>query len=293
MKQLLLEGKRVSIVCHDSGGANQIIAMLQGGLLDKVLAYMEGPAKNLWDISFPNKQISQSLDEALSNCSILISGTGWESDLEYNARKMAGNRGVYNIAVLDHWVNYRERFVRNGQLFMPDEIWVVDEQARKLASEKFPRAKIELKDNIYLDQQVEAIQPMSETDGNTLVYLLEPIRDDWGRGEAGEFQALNYFLSKLKDLQISPNTQVRLRPHPAEPLRKYNSFLEKQDQWKIILDSGTLAESISRCRWVAGCQTYAMTIALKAGRVVFCSLPPWAPRCSLPHAGIIHIKDIS
>jgi hypothetical protein len=36
-----------------------------------------------------------------------------------------------------------------------------------------------------------------------------------------------------------------------------------------------------------------MVIALAAGRKVVCTLPPWAPECTLPHDGLIHLKKIS
>ena len=60
----------------------------------------------------------------------------------------------------------------------------------------------------------------------------------------------------------------------------------------MFIDKGSLSDALSRAKWVAGCQTYAMTLALKAGRIVFGTLPPWAPVCVLPHEGIIHLKDM-
>jgi hypothetical protein len=35
-----------------------------------------------------------------------------------------------------------------------------------------------------------------------------------------------------------------------------------------------------------GCESMALVVALAAGREVFSSLPPWAPPCRLPHAGV-------
>ena len=58
-------------------------------------------------------------------------------------------------------------------------------------------------------------------------------------------------------------------------------------------ESADLAEAIGRVSYVAGCETYAMVIALAAGRKVVCTLPPWAPECTLPHDGLIHLKKIS
>ena len=61
--------------------------------------------------------------------SVVITGTGWSSDLEHQARKLAFSRNIPSVAVLDHWVNYRERFKRNGTSQLPGELWVSDAEA--------------------------------------------------------------------------------------------------------------------------------------------------------------------
>ena len=194
--------------------------------------------------------------------------------------------------MLDHWSDYLGRFVRDGETILPDEFWVVDEFALNLSRYIFPEAKIILKSDYYAEQQIREITPISEVTANELLYVMEPMRSDWGRCSAGEFQALRYFLKHLPELDIPKNTLIRLRPHPSDPPGKYEEFLNYKDGQGIIIDDGDFTKSLSRARWVAGCQTYAMTIALKTERKVFCSLPPWAPACNLPHSGLLHVKDL-
>lgn len=282
---------RVGIVCHDAGGANQILAMCGEPGLAGALGYMEGPARDLWRQTFPGRELAGSLAELLSRIGTLVSGTGWASDLEYDAREFARRHGIRSIAVLDHWTNYRERFERRGCVILPDEVWVVDEYALDIARQSFPGLAIRLRRDRYAEQAAARIDPVSADQANELVYLLEPARSDWGRGEAGEFQALRYFLDILPQLGLPSDMAIRLRPHPSDPPGKYGTFIGDQGQWRILLDRGDLTQSLSRARWVAGCQTYALTLALKAGRTVYCSLPPWAPACVLPHAGLVHLKD--
>ena len=57
-------------------------------------------------------------------------------------------------------------------------------------------------------------------------------------------------------------------------------------------DAPTLAAAVSRCRWVAGCESYALIVALAAGRSVVCTLPPWAPPARLPPGKLIHLRTI-
>lgn len=283
----------VGIVCHDAGGANQIIAMCNETEFPEAQAYMEGPARSLWRIKFPSRSMANKLTELLAETRTLITGTGWAGSLEHDARVAARQLGIYSIAVLDHWTNYRERFVRDGKLVLPDEMWVVDDYAMHIAGQTFPGQRILQRPDRYAKQQLHSILPIFEIKGNELTYLLEPARSDWGRGEPGEFQALRYFLSRFPKLGLPSDTIIRLRPHPSDPPGKYDSFLKTDGAWAVLLDDEDLSAALSRSRWVAGCQTYAMTLALKAGRTVFCSLPPWAPPCVLPHAGLIHLKDMA
>jgi len=281
-----------AIACHDAGGANQILAMLNGACMDGIVAYMEGPARILWDKTFPVGRV-KNLSELWVSARTLVTGTGWASELEHLARKKAKARGIYSIAVLDHWTNYAERFARNGETVLPDELWVVDEYAWRLARDLFPSVTIKQVSDRYAEVEVCKIRAVQADAQNELVYLLEPIRSNWGRSEAGEYQALRYFLKSLPLLELPADTLIRLYPHPSDPPGKYDFFLGGVGPHEIVIDTGDLAETLSRCRWVVGCQTYAMTLALKTDKTVYCSLPPWAPACKLPHAGLVHIKDMA
>ncbi|MBV5330528.1 MAG: hypothetical protein JZU65_23340, partial [Chlorobium sp.] len=223
----------IGVVCHDAGGTNQIIAMLRHKCLGNVLAYMEGPAKVLWEDAFLDNCVISNLSELMVQITTLITGTGWGSNLEHFARLEAKAKRLYSIAVLDHWTNYEERFIRFGETVFPDELWVVDEYALQLARNIFPTLKITLIPDFYADQQVKMIAPVSAA--NEMLYLLEPMRSDWGRDEPGEFQALRYFFECLSQLSLPPDTVIRLRPHPSDPPGKYDLFLGEFDRHTTLL----------------------------------------------------------
>lgn len=291
MKSILSDP--IGIVCHDAGGANQVFAFLKELTQSTVFAYMEGPAKTIWEKNFPKCTLSSNLLETITNVNMLITGTGWASDLEHNARREAKNRGIYTVAIIDHWTNYQERFIRDEQKILPDELWVVDNYALVLARKVFPSLKVVKIHDYYSERIVNEITPIDAETPNELLYLFEPYRSYWSGQKLGEFQALEYFLKVLPQLELPRQLVVRLRPHPSDYQGKYDLYLmSSEDHYHIALDEGDLVSSISNARWVAGCQTYAMTLALKAKRVVFCTLPPWAPPCQLPHSGLIHLKDL-
>ncbi|MCG9040720.1 hypothetical protein [Laribacter hongkongensis] len=278
------------VVCHDAGGANQIFAMIRRWGAPESIT-VEGPARKIWQRDFADAP--SKLEEGLqwiSKISTLLTGTSWGSDIEHRARKVAKQHGVRSIAVLDHWTNYSERFSTGSDRVLPDEIWVVDRYAYEMARRIFPSILVSLKCDCYSQYELESIASITSSTPNEVLYLSEPARADWGRGEPGEMQAIRYFMECIPRLNLPRNTIVRLRPHPSDDAGKYDIFLERNNGLKIELDSGRLTDSLSRCRWTAGCQTYAMTLALGAGRVVYGSLPPWAPECKLPHDGIVHLR---
>ena len=283
----------LSLVCHDAGAANHMVAWLRAGDSKKhVRAHMAGPARKIWEEAFGTWGLAPSLAETLNGAASLLSGTGWATDIEHEARHMAHQSGLRVIAMVDHWSNYASRFVRAGVEVLPDEIWVVDEYALQIARATFPGCRIRLKTDVYAQQILAGLPKVAELTDNQLLYLLEPMRADWGRAIAGEFQALDYMIEHLALLKLPADTHIRLRPHPSDPPGKYDAYLSRSCGYRITLDWGNLKDSIAGAKWVVGCESFAMTLALRAGRSVFCSLPPWAPACRLPHAGLVHLKKL-
>jgi hypothetical protein len=73
---------RTAIVCHDAGAANVVVAaLLETGRKDW-RAYMQGPAKKIWESAFPEVVLYNSIEQAIEGSELLISGTGWASDVE-------------------------------------------------------------------------------------------------------------------------------------------------------------------------------------------------------------------
>jgi hypothetical protein len=279
-----------AIVCHDAGAANIVIASLRATGRSDWQAYVQGPAKKLWEASFPGIALCDSLDEALAGAELLVTGTGWASDIEHEARQIAQSLRVRTVAVIDHWVNYAERFVWHGETIWPDEFWVTDEYAFEIALRIFPGQAVFQVPNHYVEIQLHDIARVEKSGAPELLYVLEPFRADWGRGTPGEFQALDYFISRLPELGLSAETVIRLRPHPSDPQGKYCDWIDLHPEMNIELDTSlSIAESLGRATWVAGCESFALVLALMAGRKVYCTLPPWAPECRLPHDGLIHL----
>ncbi len=282
----------VAVVCHDAGAANLLIAELthSPAAPDWVLPVMEGPARRLWEAAGAPFGPPQPLDAALARAQAVVSGTGWASNFEHQARVQARERGLPSAAVIDHWVNYVERFEHDGSTVLPDEIWVYDADAKRIANAQFPGLPVRLRTNHFLADQVEAILTAPGPQAGRLLVLLEPIRYTWSHlAQPGEFEALDFLAAYIHLLQ--PGLRMHLRPHPSDPPGKYDAWIAAQTS--AVLDaSSSLAHAIAAAEWVAGCETAALPVALAAGRRVVATLPPGAPPCRLPQSGLLHLRDL-
>ena len=287
----------LAVVAHDAGAANHIAAWLSERPLTDVHGVFAGPAAAImadrcaWLDNRP-------LDSALAGAAALLSGTGWASTLEYDARVLARARGCRSVAVLDHWTDYRERFSRGGVEVLPDEIWVADDEAFRLAGDTFAGLPVRQLSNTYLTNLVANVrraEPPAEDRSRHLLYVLEPIRDDWGPlPRPGEFLALDFFAHQLGRLHLPEDVQIRLRPHPSDPVGKYDAWIAAHPELRLELDvQPTLEAALAWAGTVVGCQTYAMVVALAAGRRVVCSIPPGMQQCRLPHADILCLADLT
>jgi len=290
----------VAVVCHDAGAANIILTWLEAHLArfpednHFLQTYLAGPALGLlshFDLS--GLTLQPDPESALEGARTLVAGTGWGSTLELGAFIKGQAAGLRCISVIDHWINYAERFVIGGLRARPSELWVTDTYALEMAKGAFPDAVVVLRNNTFLERSVSRIgHPVSVPGVTRVLYTLEPIRESWGQGSRpGEFQALDYFFENINRLGIRAAAEVCLRPHPSESAEKYRAYVHESGPVRVLLDAGRpLEQAIVWADIVVGCRTMAMVIALAARRRVVSSLPPWSPPCRLPHAGIEHLR---
>jgi hypothetical protein len=275
---------RVCVVSHDAGGAEILANYVAQNNVDYRLV-LEGPAVGVFQRRLgPNK--SWSLAQALAGCDWCLTGTGWQSDLEWRAVGEAKQIGLRTVAFLDHWVNYPERFERNGVVHLPDEIWVGDEEAQALARKHFPGVTVELVPNPYfahVAREIEACKrerPSEPSEGGKVLFVCENISGHaqlrhgdaryWGYTE---FDALEYFFSRIQDLGMRIE-QVTLRPHPSDPPRKYEDVIARHAPLARLGGSKSLIQEIVDADVVAGCESMALIPAILANKRVLCAVPP-------------------
>ena len=287
----------IGVVCNDAGASNLIAHWLKDTYEDlDINCFVKGPAKIIFNNVCPEIRFLE-LYSLIKNSNTLLTGTGWSTSLEHDARKLMKSKLGKNISVLDHWTNYRERFEFSSELILPENIIVSDAISFRLARKIFPDIEVREFKNNYLENICSSITKNKITinePSNNILYVLEPIRDDWGKlDKPGEFIALDYFVQNISKLGFKNNIKIKLRIHPSENKEKYLNWIHLNQSLDISIDSDkSLEQAISWSDTVVGCQTYAMVVALAAGRKVLTSIPPIMPRCKLPHKEIFTLEDL-
>ena len=293
----------ICIVSHDAGGAEILASYVAQRRLDCVFV-LEGPAVKVFERRLGPINLS-SLHEAVAKCDWLLCGTSWQSDIEWRALGMGRQRGKRTVAFLDHWGHYRERFIRQGQTHLPDEIWVGDEMAEARAYEYFPESHISLVPNPYFEDLKRNLaaatkpKPVASALSLNVLFVSEPLREHGVRGYGNERhwgyteeEALRYFLSNLHVLGGAIG-RITIRPHPSEPPHKYDWV--KQEYQLPIVNGGirTLIEEVVESDVVVGFESMAMVVGLLAGKRVISCIPPGGKPCALPQPDIEHLQHLA
>ncbi|MBL11064.1 MAG: hypothetical protein CL402_11220 [Acidiferrobacteraceae bacterium] len=294
--------KTVAVISHDAGGAEILSSWLKRqSCLHLVVA--EGPARKIFQSKIPNLQFVQ-LSEAISNCDWAVCGTSWQSTLEKEAIVAAKRATKTIVTFLDHWSNYGERFLHQGAYTLPNELWVGDVYAQRIARNCFPDIPIILKPNYYFEDIRLELAQLSAHDYKTLpgtiLYVTDPMgghafrqfgdKKHWGYDE---HDALFYFLKNIHVLTSSPHT-LRIRPHPAESSGKKK--YEWAKQWTeldvTICAANSLISEIREAEIVVGCDSMAMVIGLLAEKRVISSIPPQGKPVTLPYPEVEQLQHL-
>ena len=289
----------IGVVGHDAGAMEIISSYIRREQL-KCNFCVEGPAMHVVARKLDRAPILP-LEKLIEQSEWLLCGTSFLADLEWRAIGLARKAGKHCVVVLDHWVNYRERFTRHGQWHWPDEVWLGDDIAARIAREELPKLKQRLVPNAYFLDILDEIKTLAAPSrkpggGHNILYVCEPLRDAgitlygdesyWGYTEE---EALSYFLLHVGVLGGHVN-RIVVRPHPKEPLDKYDWVETKFDLPLICGEKKTLLEQVVACDIVVGCTTMAMVVGLLAGKRAISCIPPGGKTVPLPQR---EIEDMS
>ena len=258
------ENKILGVVCNDAGGAEVVSSWIKNNKY-KTLYCLSGPALKIFKKKLKFK-INFSLKNVISKSDVIMTGTSLKSKAEVNAIKYARRKNKLSFSFLDHWVNYKERFIRDNQKFFPDNIVVTDSHSKKLAKKIFNKSiKIIQIENPYLKNFKKKTKKIILHKFNA-VYFSSNLNktnhkysDEFYLKKGVDFFKKKYNLEKLK---------ILVRQHPSEKKNKFLKFKIKGT--KIYLDKNlNLIDTISENNFFFGFESMALVAASVSGKNTF------------------------
>lgn len=284
--------KYIGIVAHDAGGAN-ILASYCRRKPDNYRYLLQGPAKAIFEKTL-SIESEDNFGRFVSECHSFICGTSGKSDLERSIFAQARILNKETTAILDHWINYRERFLLNGKLVLPNYLITVDRNAYQIAKETFPECKIEEINNPYLEELYNHYKELTlqkeSSYKSEILYISEGFSEHNEEGKNGSSKDLKYFKEFLhaKQRLFESSLALRIRLHPSENLAKLDQYREIYSDILQSDSSMDLAIDLSRANCVVGVSSMALVLAASCGIPTF-SLLSSSKESKIPTTGINYI----
>jgi len=261
LPHFISSARKIGVVAYDAGGAEQVAWVLKD-IKKKVLAYIGGPAIKIFQNSGVTYEKSNNLNQ-LIDCDLVISGSGWMSSLENDVIRKCNYFQIPCITVLDHWVHYQERFVREPKA-NPKMFAVTNLPALQIANLAFPDQPIWL----FPDRQVEFYKSRIENSflKSDVLVLLEPssilssafsITDELER-------TLIRSAVRIKEKRNLKTVTLRLHPSQVPTDVKYLN-LQAEFPGLSISATADLVDNLKLAAVVLGFNTYGLYLSAMCG----------------------------
>ena len=276
IESLIQNTNRVGIVSHDAGGANILNALVKRFKDIDFYLLVKGPAMSIFDAE--NAQFIEDENKFFDNIDLVLFGTG-HTPFEKIILRHAKILNLTSIAILDHFVNFRERFIYKEKICMPDYCFVCDEYSFQIAKKELtPYKNILICENYFLSHIIREISAVKSPQAKAVLYVLEDIKEHFdNKLSPWEVAFNNFYENFYKDSDFE---KIIVRPHPKDKPSKYQA-LEKYKE--VIFDYNiSPIESLGKVSTVIGVESYLLYLAHQCGLNVYTSMPNGVRSPSLP-----------
>lgn len=173
------------------------------------------------------------------------------NNYEHNIRLLSKEKRIKTIAFIDHWTSYFKRFTFNNKTLFPDEIWVINDIAKKEAMEAgLPGEKIFISGNPYYEKVGKFIPKVDKecflrshdmlVDKKIIMFISERLRESFPKDAKDkctlgfdEFTVLSDILNSLyqihnKSLIDFSKYLFLIKIHPREKISKFDSLIRNR-----------------------------------------------------------------
>lgn len=295
---------QIALIANDAGGALYLAKYLkQSRLFDNVRFFLTGPALEVFRREFKHRL--SDLDKQLAKANdieghyeLVLTGSGWSSDYEINGLKFARDYQIKSITFLDHWTNYLRRFSRQGEVFLPNQFWVFDEEAYQIANTEFAGRSvlIEQKNDPILEELRQLSKTHNIREKEQVLYITEPISRSgvMGYSHLDALISERQAFSKFAEIAIRTfhDCEVVVRVHPSEDTYLYSSFIDEHNLKAQISKQENPLIDILESKFVVGLESVMLSWAARIGKETFTVLPINGRNCLLPDFGIKRLSHV-
>ncbi len=173
------------------------------------------------------------------------------NNYEHNIRLLSKKKRIRTIAFIDHWTNYFKRFTFNNKTLFPDEIWVINDIAKKEAIEAgLPEEKIFISGNPFYEKIRKFIPKVDKecflkshdilVNKKIIMFISERLRELFPKDAKDkcilgfdEFTVLSdilhsFFQIHNKDLINFSKYLFLIKIHPREKMDKFDSLIKNR-----------------------------------------------------------------
>jgi len=254
----ILKFKKILVVSHDAGGAEVISSFIKKNNL-KCFYKLSGPAIKIFKSKI--KKIPTLKNK--SKLDLIVTGTSLKNSNEIDSIKYAKLKKIYSISFLDHWVNYKNRFVRNKKIILPDEMILGDRISLNIAKKEFKDKKVKLK--LKTNEYLKNLQKFKNNKSNNKIVYLSSNMDSVNYKCSDKYILLRSITKISKFLTNKKINEIIIRKHPSESSNKYKLIgrnIKKQRNIKVSIDnSKNLSKTLSKAKYVFGHETMGLVVA--------------------------------
>jgi len=243
------------LVANDAGGANAVRSIITEG--ERIDGYLTGPAKTILGSDL---NISIVSNVNLKLYEEVLFGTSWHDKIWLHILRDCINKKIKHRVVLDHWVNYQERFFLDKLLIIPKHIVVLDVDAQALAISIFQNSKIELVANQYLLQMKSNVKRLRKKNCSENLLFISEYTDIYLHSEKMWYE--QKLFEKTCKYYLASGFKVVLRCHPGEAPDKYKQF---EDKYDFVYSDEPLEFDLAAAGLVVGHDSYALYLATICG----------------------------
>lgn len=275
--------KKYHIISNDAGASNLIYYWYIAKKKKYIFSFnLNGPAKKIFKKK--NKKLNSKID-------CIITGTGKRKHKYIEAIKYGKRNNIKTISFLDHYVNYKSRFVYKKKEILPDEIWTFDNVSFSIAKKIFKDTKIKNIKNFYLEfvkKKLKIYKKLKIKNYLTALFVSEPSLISSSLNKHLAFNIFNFLNKYNKKIKLI------LRLHPSEKksplIYLLSNKFKNNKNIKVVIDKNlSILKSLNASDIVVGGETYAMVLALYLKKKVFTFLPIKNHQFNLP---FVKIKKI-